>query len=124
MEAVHRFEGTVNQVMGDGIMALFGAPIARLRGCGNSCHDGNRRTGKICRRAATSHRAPTTRNGKAVRRASPHRLEAGANAALILCIADQTLRQCIAAHGFSVSAFGSDCTVLRDGRRELPRSLS
>src|SRR5437588_196970 len=28
MEAVHRFEGTVNQVMGDGIMALFGAPIA------------------------------------------------------------------------------------------------
>jgi predicted ATPase/class 3 adenylate cyclase len=26
--AVHRFEGTVNQVMGDGIMALFGAPIA------------------------------------------------------------------------------------------------
>ena len=29
MEAVHRYEGTVNQVMGDGIMALFGAPIAR-----------------------------------------------------------------------------------------------
>src|SRR5262245_63504158 len=28
MEAVHGFEGTVNQVMGDGIMALFGAPIA------------------------------------------------------------------------------------------------
>ncbi len=37
MEAVHRFEGTVNQVMGDGIMALFGAPIAHedhaLRAC-------------------------------------------------------------------------------------------
>jgi class 3 adenylate cyclase/tetratricopeptide (TPR) repeat protein len=29
MEAVHRYEGTVNQVMGDGIMALFGAPLAR-----------------------------------------------------------------------------------------------
>ena len=28
MAAVHRFEGTVNQVLGDGIMALFGAPIA------------------------------------------------------------------------------------------------
>src|SRR5919197_1772685 len=28
VEAVHRFEGFVNQVMGDGIMALFGAPIA------------------------------------------------------------------------------------------------
>src|SRR5712691_9619678 len=26
MEAVHRYEGTVNQIMGDGIMALFGAP--------------------------------------------------------------------------------------------------
>jgi len=28
MESVHRYEGTVNQVMGDGIMALFGAPLA------------------------------------------------------------------------------------------------
>ena len=29
MEAVRRYEGTVNQVMGDGIMALFGAPLAQ-----------------------------------------------------------------------------------------------
>ena len=29
MEAVHRYAGTVNQVMGDGIMALFGAPVAQ-----------------------------------------------------------------------------------------------
>src|SRR5262245_58404015 len=28
MEAVHRYEGAVNQVMGDGIMALFRAPLA------------------------------------------------------------------------------------------------
>src|SRR5262245_57389089 len=28
MAAVHRFEGTVNQVLGDGIMALFGARVA------------------------------------------------------------------------------------------------
>src|SRR5713226_5074126 len=28
MDAVHRYEGTVNQVLGDGVMALFGAPIA------------------------------------------------------------------------------------------------
>jgi class 3 adenylate cyclase/tetratricopeptide (TPR) repeat protein len=27
-EAVHRYEGTVNQYTGDGVMALFGAPIA------------------------------------------------------------------------------------------------
>src|SRR5690349_13105191 len=28
MEAVHRYEGTVSNLMGDGIMALFGAPLA------------------------------------------------------------------------------------------------
>jgi hypothetical protein len=28
MAAVHHYEGTVNQVMGDGIMALFDAPVA------------------------------------------------------------------------------------------------
>ena len=28
IEAVHRFEGTINQFLGDGVMALFGAPIA------------------------------------------------------------------------------------------------
>ncbi len=28
ISAVHHYEGTVNQVMGDGIMALFGAPVA------------------------------------------------------------------------------------------------
>jgi class 3 adenylate cyclase len=33
MEAVHRYEGTVNQVMGDGIMALFGAPGPEGRSC-------------------------------------------------------------------------------------------
>jgi class 3 adenylate cyclase len=27
-QVMHRYEGTVNQVMGDGIMTLFGAPIA------------------------------------------------------------------------------------------------
>ena len=28
LEAVHRYEGTINQFLGDGFMALFGAPIA------------------------------------------------------------------------------------------------
>jgi Double zinc ribbon/Adenylate and Guanylate cyclase catalytic domain len=34
MEAVHRYEGTVNQVMGDRIMALFGAPLTLATPCG------------------------------------------------------------------------------------------
>jgi hypothetical protein len=38
IEAIHHYEGTVNQVMGDGIMALFGAPIGHedhaVRGAG------------------------------------------------------------------------------------------
>ncbi len=41
-EGVHRFEGTVNQYTGDGIMALFGAPIAHedhaLRACYAALH--------------------------------------------------------------------------------------
>ena len=32
MEAVHRFEGTVNDVAGAGLMAMFGAPIAHEGG--------------------------------------------------------------------------------------------
>ena len=39
MAPVHRSEGTVNQVMGDGIMALFGAPIAQ---------EDHARTGVLC----------------------------------------------------------------------------
>ena len=42
MAAVHRYEGTVNQIMGDGIMALFGAPIAledhAVRACYAALH--------------------------------------------------------------------------------------
>ena len=55
MEAVHRYEGTVNQVMGDGIMALFGAPIAHedhaVRACyaGLAIQDAMRRYGEEVR---------------------------------------------------------------------------
>ena len=38
MEAVHRYEGTVNQVMGDGILALFGAPLAHQDHAVRACY--------------------------------------------------------------------------------------
>src|SRR5262245_1002432 len=38
MDAVHRYEGTVNQVLGDGIMALFGAPIAHEDHAVRACY--------------------------------------------------------------------------------------
>jgi class 3 adenylate cyclase len=38
MEAVYRYEGTVNQVLGDGIMALFGAPVANEDHAARACY--------------------------------------------------------------------------------------
>ena len=37
-EGVHRFEGTVNEYRGDGIMALFGAPIAHEDHAQRACY--------------------------------------------------------------------------------------
>ncbi len=42
MEAVHCYEGTVNQVLGDGIMALFGAPVACEDHAVRACYAGLR----------------------------------------------------------------------------------
>src|SRR5258705_10028907 len=39
MEAVHCYEGMVNQVMGDGIMALFGAPLAHEDHAVRACYE-------------------------------------------------------------------------------------
>ena len=37
-EAVHRYEGTVHRIMGDGIMALFGAPVAHEDHAVRACY--------------------------------------------------------------------------------------
>jgi class 3 adenylate cyclase/tetratricopeptide (TPR) repeat protein len=54
MEAVHRYEGTVNQVMGDGIMALFGAPIAHEDHAVRACFAALRMQESIGRHAAAA----------------------------------------------------------------------
>jgi len=57
MEAVHRYEGTVNQVMGDGIMALFGAPVAHEDHAVRACYAALRMQESIMRYAEEVHRA-------------------------------------------------------------------
>ena len=51
MEAVHRYEGTVNQVMGDGIMALFGAPLAHEDHAVRACYAALRMQDAVARYA-------------------------------------------------------------------------
>ena len=57
MEAVHRYEGTVNQVMGDGIMALFGAPIAHEDHAVRACYAAIRMQESVNRYAAEAWHA-------------------------------------------------------------------
>src|SRR5262245_2514982 len=51
MEAVHHYEGTVNQVMGDGIMALFGAPLAHEDHAVRACYAALRMQERVTRYA-------------------------------------------------------------------------
>ena len=57
MDAVHRYEGTVNQVMGDGIMALFGAPIAHEDHAVRACYAALRMQQSVNRYAEEARRA-------------------------------------------------------------------
>ena len=57
MEAVHRYEGTVNQVMGDGIMALFGAPLAHEDHAVRACYAALRMQEAVKRYAEEARRA-------------------------------------------------------------------
>jgi len=57
MEAVHRYEGTVNQVMGDGIMALFGAPLAHEDHAVRACYAALRMQESVNKYAAGVRRA-------------------------------------------------------------------
>jgi class 3 adenylate cyclase/tetratricopeptide (TPR) repeat protein len=57
MEAVHRYEGTVNQVMGDGIMALFGAPLAHEDHAVRACYAALRMQESVTRHAQDARRA-------------------------------------------------------------------
>src|SRR5262249_19646345 len=51
MAAVHQYEGTVNQVMGDGIMALFGAPLAHEDHAVRACYAALRMQERVARYA-------------------------------------------------------------------------
>src|SRR2546427_7846944 len=63
MDAVHRYEGMVNQVMGDGIMALFGAPLAHEDHAVRACYAALRMQETVTRYAdevQRSQRVPVT----------------------------------------------------------------
>src|SRR5438876_6936231 len=76
MDAVHRYEGTVNQVMGDGIMALFGAPLAHEDHAVRACYAALAMPPWRCSKASNS--TPTSCGG---RRGSRPRSESGSTRA-------------------------------------------
>src|SRR5438094_2530161 len=57
MDAVHHYEGTVNQVMGDGIMALFGAPLAHEDHAVRACYAALQMQESVARYAEEARRA-------------------------------------------------------------------
>jgi class 3 adenylate cyclase/tetratricopeptide (TPR) repeat protein len=57
IEAVHHYEGTVNRVMGDGVMALFGAPLAHEDHAVRACHSALRMQETVKRYAENLQRS-------------------------------------------------------------------
>src|SRR5258705_12862187 len=57
MAAVHRYEGTVNQVLGDGIIALFGAPLAHEDHAVRACYAALKMQESVKRYAAEIRRS-------------------------------------------------------------------
>ena len=57
MEAIHRFEGTINQYTGDGVMALFGAPLAHEDHAVRACYAALRMQDAIRRYSEEARRA-------------------------------------------------------------------
>ena len=58
MAAVRLHEGTVNQVMGDGIMALFGAPVAQEDHAVRACHAALHMQEVLTQHSDTTRRIP------------------------------------------------------------------
>jgi class 3 adenylate cyclase len=56
MDSVHSAGGVVNQVMGDGIMALFGAPVAYADHAARACHAALRMQEAVAQYARTVRR--------------------------------------------------------------------
>jgi class 3 adenylate cyclase/tetratricopeptide (TPR) repeat protein len=63
MDAVHRYGGTVNHALGDGIMAIFGAPVAHEDHALRACHAALGMQAAIARHAAETGRDVGVRIG-------------------------------------------------------------
>ena len=81
MEAVHRYEGTVNQVMGDGIMALFGAPLAHEDHAVRACYAALRMQERVKRYAEEVRRARRRAASRSASGSTPARSSCAPSAA-------------------------------------------
>ena len=113
MEAVHRYEGTVNQVMGDGIMALFGAPLAHedhaVRACYAALRMQEREAYAEDVRALPGRRSPDPRRAE-LRRGRGR----DPSAAISAWTTPRSARRRISRRGWSSSRARDDSLLTRD----------